>query len=236
MEEGEQMRGEEMGLTVKQRQAVMNELRGQYLYAPPNEKSRILNGFVDLTHLNRSYARRTLRARATQGKGPVHRPRASVTTAAVLPALTEFWHLLDRLCGKRLVPFPLLGIHSDNGSEFMNNHLIRYPQQKHLTLTRFFLPVMQVTHKTRQGAKVTRSYDTPCSPYERILASPCITEEAKEALRRQYEHLDPVALHDTILDDQRHLRDLVLTKKQDRPHVIPRKVRDWQLHPVSSRF
>ena len=54
MEEGEQRRGEEMGLTVKQRQVVMNELRGQYLHTPPNEKSRILDGFVDLTHLNRS--------------------------------------------------------------------------------------------------------------------------------------------------------------------------------------
>jgi len=32
--------------------------------------------------------------------------------------------------------FPLLDIHSDNGSEFMNNHLIRYPQQEHITLTR----------------------------------------------------------------------------------------------------
>jgi hypothetical protein len=83
----------------------MNELRGQYLQAPPNEKSRILNGFVDLTHLNRSSARSTLRARGAQGRGPVHHPRASIYTAAVLPALTEFWHLSDRLCGKRLVPF-----------------------------------------------------------------------------------------------------------------------------------
>jgi len=148
MEEGEQIRGEDMGLTVKQRQAVVNELRGQYLHASKNEKSRILDGFVDLTHLNRSSARSTLRAKTTQGKGPVQRPRASVTTRTVLPALTEFWHLSDRLCGKRLVPFPLLGIHSDSGSEFMNNHLIRYPQQEHLTLTRFFLPVMQFTHKT----------------------------------------------------------------------------------------
>ena len=105
MEEGEQMRSEDMGPPVKQRQAVMNELRGQYLHTPPNEKSRILDGFVDLTHLNRSSARSTLRARTTQGKDPVHRPRASVTTAAVLPALTEFWHLSGRLCGKRLVPF-----------------------------------------------------------------------------------------------------------------------------------
>src|SRR5450830_2013516 len=60
---------------------------------------------VDLTHLNRSSARRTLRAKGAQGKGPVHRLRASVYKGAVLPALTEFWHLSDRLCGKRLVPF-----------------------------------------------------------------------------------------------------------------------------------
>ena len=49
--------------------------------------------------------------------------------------------------------------------------------------TNFFLPVMQLTHKTRQGAKVTRSYDTPCTPYERVLTSPCIMEQAKEVLR-----------------------------------------------------
>jgi len=38
--------------------------------------------------------------------------------------------------------------------------------------TNFFLPVMQLTRKTRQGAKVTRSYDVSCTPYERVLASP----------------------------------------------------------------
>jgi hypothetical protein len=184
------------------------------------------------------------------------------------------------------LPFPLLGIHSDNGSEFMNNHLNRYCQQEHITkarsrpyrkhdscfveqknwsivrktvwyprydteeevrlmnkiyqslrlFTNFFLPVMQLTHKTRQGAKVVRSYDAPCSPYERVLASPCITEAAKGVLRHQEQKLDPVALHDTILQDQRRLRALVLARKQDQLHIIPRKARGWQLHPVSSRF
>jgi len=50
MEEGEQRRGEAMGLTVKQRQAVMNELRGKYLHASKKEKLTILDGFVGLTH------------------------------------------------------------------------------------------------------------------------------------------------------------------------------------------
>ncbi|WP_126855145.1 hypothetical protein [Candidatus Cryosericum septentrionale] len=60
---------------------------------------------MDLTHLNRFSARSTLRTKGAQGRGPVHHPRASVYKGAVLPALTEFWHLSDRLCGKRLVPF-----------------------------------------------------------------------------------------------------------------------------------
>jgi hypothetical protein len=34
------------------------------------------------------------------------------------------------------LPFPLLGIDSDNGSEFLNAHLVRYCQQEELTFTR----------------------------------------------------------------------------------------------------
>lgn len=34
------------------------------------------------------------------------------------------------------LPFPLLGIDSDNGSEFLNAHLLRYCQQQQLTFTR----------------------------------------------------------------------------------------------------
>jgi hypothetical protein len=34
------------------------------------------------------------------------------------------------------LPFPLLGIHSEYGSEFMNSHLIRYPQHEHITKAR----------------------------------------------------------------------------------------------------
>ena len=34
------------------------------------------------------------------------------------------------------LPFPLLGIDSDNGSEFINAELLRYAEQEHLTFTR----------------------------------------------------------------------------------------------------
>ena len=46
-------------------------------------------------------------------------------------------HVFAALKGIRSsLPFPLLGIHSDNGSEFMNNHLIRYCHQEHITKAR----------------------------------------------------------------------------------------------------
>jgi hypothetical protein len=34
------------------------------------------------------------------------------------------------------LPFPLLGLDSDNGSEFINGQLLRYCQQQHITFTR----------------------------------------------------------------------------------------------------
>ncbi len=37
---------------------------------------------------------------------------------------------------RRRLPFPLVGIDSDNGSEFINDELYRYSQQEHLTFTR----------------------------------------------------------------------------------------------------
>ena len=120
MEEGEQRRGEEMGLTVKQRQAVMEELRKQYRHASKKEKSRILDGFVDLTHLNRSYARSTLRARGAQGRGPAHHPRASVYKGR--SSLRSRSSGICQTGSVASVSFPFLDIHSEYGSEFMNNH------------------------------------------------------------------------------------------------------------------
>ena len=64
MEEGEQRRGEEMGLTVKQRQAIMNELRGKYAHASKKEKSRILDEFVD-----QSASQPFIRTQHPEGKG-----------------------------------------------------------------------------------------------------------------------------------------------------------------------
>ena len=116
------------------------------------------------------------------------------------------------------LPFPLLGIDSDNGAEFINHELIRYADQEQLTFTRsrsghkndgahveqknwsvvrrfvgdlrydtptqvvllnqlyevlhlyinFFMPVVKLKEKVRHGSKVTKKYDDPQTPYQRV--------------------------------------------------------------------
>ena len=158
---------------------------------------------------------------------------------------------------RQRLPFPLRGIDSDNGSEFINDQLYRYCLREKITFTRgragkkndsayveqknwsvvrravgyhrydtpeqlellnrlyavmhfyvnFFLPVMKLKEKTRQGSKVKRVYDKPQTPYARVLASPDVSEEHKAELRQTYDLLDLVDLRRQINE----LQDEILT-------------------------
>jgi len=120
------------------------------------------------------------------------------------------------------LPFPLLGIDSDNGSEFINSHLLSWCTNQQITFTRsrpankndgchveqknwditrrtvgywrydtpgevallnqiwaalsplinLFTPQQKLLTKTRAGAKVTKTYDSAQTPYQRLLAHP----------------------------------------------------------------
>ena len=142
----------------------------------------------------------------------------------------------------------MLGIDSDNGSEFINDELLRYANQEHLTFTRsrpgrkndgahveqknwsvvrryvgdlrydtpeqvallnqlyevlhlyinFFLPVVKLKEKVRHGNKVTKKYDVPQTPYQRVWRVPRSPSKIKAKLRAQQAQLDLVALHPQI--------------------------------------
>lgn len=142
------------------------------------------------------------------------------------------------------LPFALLGIDSDNGTEFINAHLFNYCKQEHITFTRsrpykkndqahveqknwsivrqvigydryegevacealaalyevvrlytnFFQPSMKLLSKERLGSKVKKTYEEAKTPYQRVLASPQVSEEVKDALRKLYLTLNPVVL------------------------------------------
>lgn len=169
-------------------------------------------------------------------------------------------------------PFPILGIDSDNGSEFINDHLLRYCRQHRITFTRsrpgkkndnahveqknwtvvrqtvgylrydtpeqlavlnqlydrlrlytnFFQPVQKLVSKTRHGAKVHRTYDRAQTPYQRVMASPDISDKRKEELRAQYETLNPAALRREITSLQQRLMELALptaNSTEEVPHL-----------------
>src|SRR3970040_2186700 len=119
------------------------------------------------------------------------------------------------------LPFPMRGIDSDNGSEFINHHLMAYCKAKQIEFTRsrpykkddnahveqknwihvrkllgwerydtlaalrtinalyqqllifqnLFQPSMKLSRKIRKGSRVTRRYDRPATPLERVLQS-----------------------------------------------------------------
>ncbi|MEK7561040.1 MAG: transposase family protein [Patescibacteria group bacterium] len=146
-------------------------------------------------------------------------------------------------------PFRWTEIHSDNGTEFINHHLVRYTENEHLHFTRsrpykkndnclveqknwthvkkfvgylrydtedeqsilndlyrnefrlyknFFQPVMKLVRKERIAGKIRRRYDTPQTPYRRVLASPHVPPRTKRELTRIYRSLNPAALRETI--------------------------------------
>lgn len=145
---------------------------------------------------------------------------------------------------RRHLPFPLLGIDSDNGEEFINDELWRYCRRQQLTFTRgragrkndnafveqknwsvirrlvgygrydtqhqvnqlnalyavyrlyvnHFLPIQKLVAKVRKGSKVKRIFDAPETPYQRVLDSAQVSEEAKRKLRTVHASLDVVEL------------------------------------------
>src|SRR3990172_3294411 len=161
------------------------------------------------------------------------------------------------------LPFDLLGIDSDNGSEFINDHLFRYCKEERITFTRsrkyrkndncyveqknysvvrravgylrydtdgelamlnelywhlrlytnYFQPVMKLIEKTRTGSRVTKRYDKPQTPYQRLIQSPHVPDKNKDEMKRQYAKLNPAELKRQITRLQNRLIDNAAKKK-----------------------
>jgi hypothetical protein len=78
------------------------------------------------------------------------------------------------------------------------------PLLNHLTtgawsqLLNYFCPAMKLQSKVRDGARVRRVYDTPATPYARILAQSQVSAATKATLRTQRAQLNPFALNRQI--------------------------------------
>ena len=70
----------------------------------------------------------------------------------------------------------------------------------------FFLPSFKLQTKTRVGAKFTRKYDKPATPYARLISSEKTSRPQKQQLEPTYSELDPIALLSEIRAAQQELR------------------------------
>ena len=62
----------------------------------------------------------------------------------------------------------------------------------------FFQPVMKLVSKERIGGRVKRKYDTPKTPYQRLVESGQVAEETKGQLEAVYLSLNPAELKRSI--------------------------------------
>jgi len=97
----------------------------------------------------------------------------------------------------------------------------------------FFQPQMKLVSKTRRGAKVIKRFDAARTPYQRVLESPYVTEEAKRRLRETYLALNPAQLKRDLAACQARLLDLSRRKSREKK-CRPPGTRD-HLRPVSPR-
>ena len=170
-----------------------------------------------------------------------------------------------------IMPFPLLGIDSDNGSEFINWHLLRWCLKHQITFTRsrsgnsndgahveqknwaivrtvvgyhrydtpaelvllnkiwvlqsqmtnYFSAQQKLISKVRDGAKVTKKYDTATTPHRRAERLTAVTDHDKAILADTYTELNPAAIQRQIQALTAELLTLTTSKAtaRNRPAV-----------------
>lgn len=105
--------------------------------------------------------------------------------------------------------------------------------------TNFFLPVMKLKEKIRNGSKLTRRYDEPQTPYKRVLVHPQISSEVKSALTRQYESLNLVLLKRHLNRIQQALfTSAIMAGPPPRPPAslnVPSSDHPWRGRPTPRR-
>lgn len=184
-----------------------------------------------------------------------------------VPNKARKWVLdaLDEIA--RIMPFPILGVDSDNGSEFINHHLLDWCEKRQITFTRsrpgnsndgchveqknwaivrtvagyhrydtpaellllnkiwvlqsnltnYFYPQQKLISKVRNGAKVTKKYDTATTPHRRAEHHETVCAEDRAILASTYANINPVAVQRQIQALTTELLTITTNKAGPRP-------------------
>ena len=95
----------------------------------------------------------------------------------------------------------------------------------------FFQPVMKLVLKERVGGKIHRKYDSPKTPYKRVMESKSVSQKTKRDLEELYLSLNPAELKRTI-DKKLNLLYAAYQRKNKTQTVEPVK----KLKPTTVTF
>ncbi len=105
----------------------------------------------------------------------------------------------------------------------------------------FFQPVMKLVRKERIGGRIKRKYGTPMTPYQDLIESKQLSEEAEEQLRQTYHPLNPAALKREI---DAKINKLIQTHQAKNGthgtslhrHIEPRMVTSFMIQQATVRL
>jgi hypothetical protein len=140
------------------------------------------------------------------------------------------------------LPMPLVGLDSDNGSEFINHALLAYCRLHRVTFTRsrpwkkndsahveqkngavvrqlvgYDRFASRAAYAQLQGARSRRIYDRAQTPYQRLCASGVLSSDTRRELDALYQSLNPLQLRHAL---ERELERLWTLAAPD-PHRVP---------------
>jgi len=72
----------------------------------------------------------------------------------------------------------------------------------------FCLPTIRLQSKVREGGRIRRVYEAPCTPYRRVMESPQVDRKTKRKLQEIYEGLNPAELYRRLTELRVHLERL----------------------------
>jgi hypothetical protein len=72
----------------------------------------------------------------------------------------------------------------------------------------FCLPTIRLQSKVRDGGRIRRVYEAPCTPYQRVMESPQTDRKTKRQLREIYEGLNPAELYRRLTELRAQLEKL----------------------------
>ena len=84
----------------------------------------------------------------------------------------------------------------------------------------YFLPSTKLIAKERVGAKVTKRYDSPQTPYRRLLALGALDEKTAAQMEAEYLSLNPAELRRRLTDNEKKLMSACSLKMQTRGREV----------------